>query len=86
MHRTAGSARVSRLSVSYDYVSNELNHNKIKKDDSLDRTATQQTFTYSKSTIETLGKGMEYVQSSQKRHQTDANDLFLVFQLLILNR
>ena len=29
-------------------ISNELNHNKIKKDDSLDRTTTQQTFTYSK--------------------------------------
>ena len=46
---------------------------------------TQQAFTYSKSTIETLEKGLTYVQSYQWRYQKDVIEIVLVSSLLILN-
>ena len=46
-------------------------------------TSIQQTFTYSNSTIETLKKGMKYVQSKQLRHQND--DVVVVSLLLTLD-
>ena len=39
---------------------------------------TQQTATCPKSTIETLEKGMKYVQSQQQRQQIDVNDIIAV--------
>ena len=45
---------------------------------------TQVIFTCSNSTIETLEKGVKYVQS-QKKHQNDAIDVVLVFLILPLN-
>ena len=39
---------------------------------------TQQTVTCPKSTIETLEKGMKYVQSQQQRQQIDVNDIIAV--------
>ena len=45
---------------------------------------TQQTFTRSKSTIETLEKDVKYVQK-YLRHQNDMNDVILVSLLLTLN-
>ena len=35
---------------------------------------TQVTFTYSKSTIETIEKDMKYVQSQHQKQQNDVND------------
>ena len=46
---------------------------------------TQQAFTCSKSTIETLEKGLKYVQSCQCRYKKDAIDVVLVSSLLTLN-
>ena len=45
----------------------------------------QQTFTCSKSTIETLGKGLRYIQSKQWRYQKDVIEVVLVSSLLTLN-
>ena len=45
---------------------------------------TQLVFTCSKSTLETLEKGVRYVQCYQKKHQKDVIDV-LVFLLLTLN-
>ena len=42
-------------------------------------------FTYSKLTIETLERGVQYVQSQEKRHQKDASGVVLVSLLLNLN-
>ena len=33
------------------------------------------TFTYSKSTIEIIEKGVKYIQSDQSRHPNDVNDV-----------
>ena len=49
------------------------------------RRYTQLTFTFCKSTIETLEKGVTYVQSQQQKHQKDAIDVFMVFLLLTVN-
>ena len=46
---------------------------------------TQQAFTCSKSTIETLEKGLTYVQSYQWRYQKDVIEVVLVSSLLTLN-
>ena len=46
---------------------------------------TQQPFTSSKSTIETLEKGVTYVQSYQWRYKKDAIEVVLVSLLLTLN-
>ena len=46
---------------------------------------TQRAFTCSKSTIETLGKGLTYVQSYQWRYQKDVIEVVLVSSLLSLN-
>ena len=46
---------------------------------------TQQAFTYSKSTIETLEKGLTYVQSYQWRYQKDIIEVVLVSSLLTWN-
>ena len=46
---------------------------------------TQQAFTCSKSTIETLEKGLTYVQSYQWRYQKDVIEVVLVSLLLALN-
>ena len=46
---------------------------------------TQQAFTSSKSTIETLEKGLTYVQCYQWRYQKDVIKVVLVFSLLTLN-
>ena len=46
---------------------------------------TQQTFTYSKSTIETLEKAVEYIQSQQQQHWNDVNEVALMFLLLPVN-
>ena len=45
----------------------------------------QQTFNGSKSTIETLERGVKYVQSQQLKHQNAVIDVVLVFLLLTLN-
>ena len=45
----------------------------------------QQTFTGSKSTIETLERGVKYVQSQQLKHQNAVIDVVLIFLLLTLN-
>ena len=45
----------------------------------------QQTFTYSKLTIETPEKVVKHVQSYYYRHQMDVNELVLVSLLLTLN-
>ena len=49
------------------------------------KTFTQLKFTCSNLTIETPGKGVKYVQSKQKKHQNDVNDVVMVFLLLTLN-
>ena len=49
------------------------------------KTFAQLKFTCSNLTIETLGKGVKYVQSKQKKHQNDVNDVVMVFLLLTLN-
>ena len=46
---------------------------------------TLQAFTCSKSTIETLEKGMTYVQSYQLKHQKDVIEVVLMSSLLTLN-
>ena len=46
---------------------------------------TQQAFTCSKSTIETLEKSLTYVQSYQWRYQKDVIEVVLVSSLLTLN-
>ena len=46
---------------------------------------TQQAFTSSKSTIETLEKDLTYVQCYQWRYQKDVIKVVLVFSLLTLN-
>ena len=46
---------------------------------------TQQAFTCSKSTIETLEKSLKYVQSYQWRYQKDVIEVVLVSSLLTLN-
>ena len=46
---------------------------------------TQQAFNCSKSTIETLEKGLTYVQSYQWRYQKDVIEVVLVSSLLTLN-
>ena len=46
---------------------------------------TQLTFDCSNSTIETLEKGVKYVQSLQYKHQNDIIDVILVFLWLTLN-
>ena len=45
---------------------------------------TQQSFTYSKSMIETVENGVKYAPSLQKRHQDDDNDVVLVSLLLTM--
>ena len=46
---------------------------------------TQQTFTCSKGTIETLEKGLTFVQSWQQRYQKDVIEVVLVTSLSTLN-
>ena len=46
----------------------------------------QLTFTCSNSTIETLEKGVKYVQSLQLKHQNDVIEVVLVFLLLTLKQ
>ena len=46
---------------------------------------TQQAFTCSKSTTETLEKSLTYVQSYQWRYQKDVIEVVLVFSLLTVN-
>ena len=46
---------------------------------------TQLTFTCAELTIETLEKGVKYVQSWQQKHQNEVNDIVLVFLFLTLN-
>ena len=46
---------------------------------------TKLTFTCSKSTIETLEKGVKYVQKNTKKYQNDAIDVVLMSLLLTLN-
>ena len=46
---------------------------------------TLQAFTCSKSTLETLEKGMTYVQSYQLRYQKDVIEVVLMSSLLTLN-
>ena len=46
---------------------------------------TQLTFTCSKSTVETLEKGVKYVQINTKNTRTTSFDIVLVFLLLTLN-
>ena len=48
-------------------------------------TTFQLTFASLKSPIETLKKGVKYVQSWQENYQNDAIDVVLVFLLLTLN-
>ena len=45
----------------------------------------QQTYTYSRSTIETLEKHEEYVQNKQQRHQNDIIEVVLVHLLSTFN-
>ena len=45
----------------------------------------QQTITWSLSTIETLENGVKYVQSQQERNQDDVNVKIMVSLLLTLN-
>ena len=52
---------------------------------SLNIQITKQTFTYSKSAIQTFQKGVKYAQNLQQRHQIDIIDTVLVLLLLTLN-
>ena len=45
----------------------------------------QKTYTYSRSTIETLEKHQEYVQNEQQRHQNDTTEVVLVHLLSTFN-
>ena len=50
-----------------------------------DRITFQHTFACTKSTTETLEKGLTCVESKQKRHQNDVTDVVLVSLWLTLN-
>ena len=49
------------------------------------KVVTQFTFTFSKSTIETLEKGVEHILNEKQANQNDVNDVVLVFLLLTTN-
>ena len=48
------------------------------------KTLSQLAFTFSKSTLKALEKGVRYVQSYQQKHQDGVIDVVLVFLLLTL--